>query len=222
MNPSVSPSRPFSFDTHFDDVGGIVAAAPSAPRIKRTYGADEVEAIRQQAYREGEAAAKRSTEAALAEALAQLGEAARGGLNALAQVAHNHRVHAAGLAMACGKAIADSALATFPQAPLATALETLAREFDDAPRLVLRVSGSGEGVAEAAEQVARDIGFPGQIVVKPDASLPGAAFTIDWADGSAVFNPEATAARIADAVASALAADRLHADPIDLSPDGEP
>ena len=214
--------RPFSFDTHFDDGGAVIAVAPSAPRVKRAFTVEEVEAIRADAYREGEAAALASAQAMQARALAELAEAARGGLGALAQVAHNHRVHAAGLAMACGKAIADSALEAFPHAALQAALESLAREFDEAPRLVLRVGAAGEGVAEAAEQVARDIGFPGQIVVRADGGLPRAAFVIEWADGTAVFNPEATAARIADVVASALASDRLHADPIDLSPDGEP
>ena len=208
-------ARKFSFDTVFDG-GGHVISAP--PRVKRTYAADEVEALRQQAFREGEAAARAAAQGQQAQALADLAEAARQGLAALQQVAHNHRVHSAGLAMACGKAIADAALLAFPQAPLQAAMESLAREFNDAPRLTLRTGGDVAALAPLVEEMARDIGFPGQVVVKADAGGSEAAFELEWADGSAVFNPDATAARIADVVASALAADRLHADAIPIDP----
>jgi flagellar assembly protein FliH len=210
-------ARKFSFDTVFDGGGDVI----SAPARKRTYSADEAEVLRQTAYREGEAAARAALQGRQAQALGELAEAARQGLAALSQVAHNHRVHAAGLAMACGKAIADAALARFPEAPLQAAMESLAREFNDAPRLTLRTSVDPAAITEAVEKLAGEIGYPGQVVVKAE---PGdaAAFSLDWGDGSAVFNPEATAARIADVVAAALAAERLHADPIDLTPDGEP
>ncbi len=208
-----SPQR-FSFDTSFDDGGG----AASPVRLKRTYSADEAEALRQDAFREGETAARAALEQQQAQALIDLAETARAGLAALSQVAHNHRVHAAGLAMACGRAIADSALARFPEAPLQAAMESLAREFTEQPRLTLRTAGDPETFQALAEQMARDIGYPGQVVVKPELGATGAAFTLDWGDGSAVFNPDATAARIADVVAAALAAERLHADAIDLAP----
>lgn len=215
-----SPQR-FSFDTNFDADG--VVSAPV--RIKRNYSAEEAEGLRQAAYAEGQAAARAASEGTMSQALADLAETARAGLAALSQVAHNHRVHAAGLAMACGKAIADSALARFPEAPLQAALESLTREFDDSPRLTLRTSADPAVLNPLVEQMARDIGFDGQIVVKSEPGPSAAAFTLDWGDGSAVFNPEATAARIADVVASALASERLHADPIELSPtpptDGE-
>ena len=206
------PQR-FSFDVSFDGDG--VVSTPV--RIKRNYTADEAEALRQAAYAEGQAAARASAEGLMAQALADLAETARAGLAALSQVAHNHRVHSAGLAMACGKAIADSALARFPEAPLQAALESLTREFDDSPRLTLRTSADPVVLTPMVEQMARDIGYAGQIVVKAEPGPSAAAFSLDWGDGSAVFNPETTAARIADVVASALAAERLHADPIELT-----
>ncbi|MBX7249033.1 MAG: flagellar assembly protein FliH [Caulobacteraceae bacterium] len=214
----MTEARKFSFDTVFDG-GGEVVSAPV--RMKRAYTADEADVLRQEACREGEAAALASLQGLQAQALADLAETARAGLAALAQVAHNHRVHAAGLAMAAGKAIADAALERFPQAPLEAALESLSREFTEQPRLILRTPLEPALMSEIAEQIAADIGYAGQIVVKPEAGETGAAFSLDWGDGSAVFNPESTAARIADVIASALAAERLHADPIDLSPDGE-
>ena len=214
----MSQPRPFSFDLSFDD-GAVLAAAP---RMKRTYSAQEVEAIRQQAFREGEQAAAAALQGQQAIALRELADSARSGLAALAQVAHNHRVQSATLAMACGKAIADAALTEFPQAPLRAALEALEREFHDTPRLTVRTALAADALAATVDEMAREIGYAGQVAVKQDPGMPAAAFSLDWGDGAAVFNPETTAARIADVVASALAADRLHADPIDLSPDGEP
>lgn len=212
-----SPQR-FAFDTSFDAEGACAAPA----RMKRAYSADEAEMMRQNAFHEGEAAARAALESQQAQALIDLAETARAGLAALSQVAHNHRVHAAGLAMACGKAIADSALALFPGAPLQAALESLTREFTEQPRLTLRAAGDAQALQALAEKIAADIGYPGQVVVKVEPGATGAAFSLDWGDGSAVFNPEATAARIADVVAAALAAERLHADAIDLTPDPTP
>jgi len=210
--------RPFAFDLSFDDGA---SATPRAP-AKRTYSAQEVEAIRAQALREGEQAAIQALAGVQAQALRDLAECARSGLAALAQVAHNHRVQSASLAMACGKAIADAALARFPEAPLEAAMEALAREFQDTPRLTLRTPLAPEAIMDTIEEIAVDIGYPGHVVVRQDPTAPAASFTLEWGDGSAVFNPDATAARIADAIASALAAERLHADPIDLNPAGEP
>ena len=207
--------RPFAFDVSFDD------GAPAPAPVKRSYSLSEVEALRQQAYLEGEAAAAASLEGQQSVAMMELSEAARAGLSALAQVAHTHRVHAAGLAMACGRAIGDMALAMFPQAPLQSAMESLSREFDGSPRLTLRTQADPETLTPIVEQMARDIGFAGQVVVRQDSSGSDAAFTLDWGDGSAVFNPDATAARIADAVAASLAAERLHGDAIDIPPDGD-
>lgn len=212
-------ARKFSFDTVFDS-GGDVISAPI--RHRRAYSADEAEVLRETAFREGEAAARAALQGQQAQSLADLAETARAGLAALAQVAHNHRVHSAGLAMACGKAIADAALTKFPHAPLQAALESLAREFDGAPRLTLRTAADPVAMAELAEEMARDIGYPGQIVVKPESGPNASAFSLDWADGAATFDPDATAARIAEVISAALAAERLHADPIDLSPDSIP
>ena len=214
----MSQPRPFSFDLSFDDA----AAVAMAQRMKRSYSPQEVEAIRQAAFREGEQAAAATLAGQQALALRELAESARSGLAALAQVAHNHRVQSATLAMACGRAIADAALDRFPEAPLRAALEALEREFHDTPRLTLRTGLAPDDLAPVVEEMARDIGYAGQVAIKHDAGLAAAAFSLDWGDGAAVFNPDATSARIADVIASALAADRLHADPIDLTPDGEP
>jgi len=56
-------------------------------------------------------------------------------------------------------------------------------------------------------------------VVRGVPGRTGAAFTLDFGDGAAAFDPEQASARVAAALDAALAADGLHAEP--LTPAGE-
>src|SRR4051794_21163324 len=102
----------FHFDAEFES-GGRVATA--AVRAKRLYPLDEVEQIRKQAYAEGEAAGLASVAAQQASALTAVAAACAQALPKLAEVAHEHRIGSANLALACARAIADAALARFPE-----------------------------------------------------------------------------------------------------------
>lgn len=204
--------RRFSFDTVFDDAGGI-ASAP-APR-KRLFTPEEVEQIRAAAYAEGERSAVARAEAAAADALANVATAARAALSALTVVAHAHRSGSAELALVAARKIADASLELFPDAPVAAALEALAREVEAQPRLMVRVAPNMEERVQAALQHTADaIGYPGQIVARADPGMPPAAFVLDWGDGKAAFDPEAAAARVGEALDAALAAEGLHAEPL--------
>ena len=206
------PPRKFDFDTVFDGGGGV-AYAP--PRPKRAFTPEEVEQIRQQAYRDGERSVTALAEAEAAAAIRDAAQAAHAALGALAAVAHEHRVASAELALTAARKIADAALERFPDAPAAAALQSLSREIEATPRLLVRApAGLAERLQAALEQAAQAAGFPGQIVVKADPSLPPAAFVLDWGDGRAAFDPTDAAARIGEALATALAAEGLHAEPL--------
>jgi flagellar assembly protein FliH len=56
-------------------------------------------------------------------------------------------------------------------------------------------------------------------VVKTDPNLAGAAFTFDWGEGRAAFDPQAAAQRIAVALEEALSAEGLHAEPLPIPPE---
>lgn len=202
----------FAFDTVFDGAGAI--AQPS--RLpKRLFPADEVEQIRAAAYAEGERAGQQSAEMLQAQALAQIAAAAQAALPRLAEVAHEHRTGAAQLALACAQTIADAALELFPQAPATAALESLAREIEAAPKLVITAGETvARGLAEALDQTAQAIGYAGQIVVRTDPGMPTAAFTLDFGDGSAAFDPPAAAARVAAVLEATLASEGLHGEPL--------
>jgi len=201
----------FAFDTVFDGAGDVVF---SSPRPKRLFPAEEVEEIRAAAYAEGERAALASAAAVQARALAGIAEDCHAALPSLAAVAHAHREGSAALALACARAIADAALDRFPAEPIQAALVALAREIEAAPRLVVHAAPEQhESLQAALAETAQAIGFAGAIQVRPMAG-PRGAFTLDFGDGAAAYDPETAAARVAAALSAALAAEGLHAEPL--------
>jgi len=202
----------FSFDTEFDAGGGVAFAVQ---RPKRLFPVEEVEQIRAAAYAEGERAAMASIAAQQASALSQIAMACNQALPRLAEVAHEHRQGSAALALACARGIADSALEKFPQAPVLAAMEALAREIDAQPRLVLSADPAlAEGLQSILEETARGLGFEGAVVIKPDGAFGRHAFTLDFGDGQAAFDPAQAAGRVTLALEAALAAEGLHAEPL--------
>jgi len=202
------PPRKFTFDTEFDG-----AQPASSSTYKRLFTSDEVAALGVKARAEGEAAAMQSIEAQTARALNELAGAARAALPTLAAAAHQHRVGAAELALACARQIADAACDRFPEAPLQAALAALAREVESTPRLTLRAPAALlERLQSALTETAEAIGYSGQILARADPELPAAAFVLDWGDGSASFDPAGAAQRVAEALEGALAAEGLHAE----------
>ena len=208
----------FAFGAVFEATGEVTSAAP---RPKRTYSADEVDAIRRAAEADGEARALNGVASRQADALAVIARAAQQALPSLAGVAHEHRVGSAELALACASAIAAAALDKFPQAPVQAALAALAREIEAAPRLVVTADADlVEGLRAVLEETAQAVGYPGAIQVRADPTAPPHAFTLDFGDGSASFDPAAATQRVAQTLHAALAAEGLHAEP--LIPGGAP
>jgi flagellar assembly protein FliH len=210
--PSQETPRKFTFDTEFDG-----SKAPTSV-YKRLFTTDEAEALVVKARADGDAAAMQRIEAQTARALAEIAEVARAALPSLATAAHQHRVGAAELALACARQIADAACERFPEAPLQAALAALAREVEATPRLTLRANPALlERLQAALAETAEAIGYPGQILARGEPGLAPAAFTLEWGDGSATFDPAEAAVRVADALNGALAADGLHAEVIPSS-----
>lgn len=204
----LSAPRPFAFDTVFD---GDRVIAPVRPRTAFT--AEEVEAARASGFAEGQRSATARAEAEAAAALSEAVRVIRAGLQALKGVAHEHRTAAAELALACGRAVAGEALLAFPEAAATAALQSLAREIEAQPRLLVRAAPAAAPRLQAAlEQAAEAAGFAGAVVVKADPAFPPAAFQFDWGEGRARFDPAAAQARVEQALAAALASEGLHAE----------
>lgn len=204
--------KKFVFDTVFGDDGDVIA---HTPRPRRAIPAEEVESLCAQAYARGEQSAVAAAEAVAAQALQHVAAMIGQALPTLAEVAHGHRVGAAELALAAARKIADAALEQFPEAAAQAALVSLAREVEAVPRLLVHAPAElAERLQSALETTGNAVGYPGQILVKASSSMGPAAFTYDWGDGRAAFDPEAAAARVAEALQTALAAEGLHAEPL--------
>lgn len=205
-------SEKFIFDTEFDALGGITR---QARRERIMIPSEEVHQIRQQAFAEGQRAAQAGIEAQQAQAIAHIAAACEQALAKLAEVAHEHRVASAELALACAKAIAGAALTNFPQAPLDAALDALAREIEAQPKLIISTSPQlAESLQWQLDDMAARIGFQGAIQVKPDGDFGPYTFTLDFGDGAASYDPLAAAARVTETLVGALAAEGLHAEPL--------
>lgn len=202
----------FSFDTVFDSAG---VSVETSTRPKRLYPLEEVERLRAAARAEGERTALASIAARQAEALTQIANACGQALPKLAGVAHEHRENSAHLALACAKAIANAALDRFPQAVAQAALDALAREIEAQPRLVVTAEPDlAEHLKGALDAVAHNLGFDGAVVIKADEGFGSHAFTLDFGDGQAAFDPAAAAERVSETLKAALASEGLHAEPL--------
>ena len=210
--PTQPPPTKFLFDTVFDN-GAVV---PST-RAKRHFTAEDVEQARAEGRAEGERSAVALAEADMAATLDDISATLRQAIGTLAALAHEHRRASADLSLACARRIADAALDHFPQAPVEAALAALSQELAAEPRLLVRApAAEAERLAELLTATAERIGLTCQIVVRTDPTLPRAAFGFDWGDGKAQFDPVAAEAAVAEALATALAAEGLHGEPIVL------
>ncbi len=205
----------FSFEAVFDAEGDVVV---NTPRRKAFYTTQEVDQARAEGVAEGQRMAGQQSQQAEAQSLEQIRLALSQAMGTLAEVVHNHRVGAAELAMAAARKIADAALAHLPEAPLQAALDALMREIEAHPRLLVRTSEAQvERMQAALDKAAEAAGYPGQVTVKADPKLAGAAFVFEWGEGRAAFDPEQAATRVAAALAAALAAEGLHGEPLNLT-----
>ena len=196
----------FGFDTHFDDQGRILSGAP-ASRPRRTYSAAEVEAIRAEAFAQGQAAQRQADEGLTAQALAAVAASCEQALPSLDRIVTAYRLRCADLALAVGEAMASAALDRFPRAPLAAALEALSDEISGTGRVIVRVAGADDGAAAALRRAAAEAGLAERLVIRDDAGLAAAAFAIEWPDGRAEFDPEAALGRVRAALDGALSAE---------------
>lgn len=215
MTAAAPLSRPFAFDTEFVDGGGVRPGATFTP-TRRAYLPAEVEAMVAQARVEAREHALAEAAGLQAMALSAIGQAVSSGMPGLAEAAQTHRSQSAELALAAARVIAGAALDRFPTGPLQGALEALAGELDASPRLLVRAAGLDEAGRAMVAAACADAGFTGAVSFHELAG-PVAAFTLEWSDGRAEFDPVATAERLADALRSALAAEQGHAEPL---PDG--
>lgn len=190
--------KKFEFGTVFGDGGRVLAQ--QAPREKKFFTPEEVEAVRAKAYADGEASALARAQMAQGAAVQGLADAARQGLGHITESIQSYRGAVVQLALICAQKIAAEALERFPQAPVTAALEALGQEIETATRLVLYAKDPSEELKAAAMEAATYAGYGGQIQFRDRPSSPKGAFEIVWNEGRAEFNPQ----QVFDALEAAL------------------
>ena len=206
--------RAYSFDTEFSDSGEVLRASTYRP-MKRAYAPAEVEALVAQARAETRTATLAEADGLRAQALAAIAETLGRSAPALQAVAERHRAEAADLAVVAARVLAGAALDRFPRGPLTSALATLAEEVEAAPRLVVGAAGLDEAGRAEITRLCADAGVQGLVLFRDEPGLAPAAFSLEWADGRAAYDPAAVERRIRDALEAALAAEAGHAEALD-------
>lgn len=202
-----TPHKKFEFGTVFGDGGRVLA---HQPREKKAYTPEEVEAIRQEAYSEGEASALVRVQMTQAAAVQALADAAHQGLGTLNDTVNHYKHACVDLALVCAQKIAAEALERFPDAPVTAALHALGQEIETTLRLVLYANTPSEELKAAAMEAGAYAGFAGQIQFRDKPALPKGAFEIVWSDGRAEFNPQLAAEALEKALHEALEAEAYH------------
>jgi flagellar assembly protein FliH len=186
----MSSATKFMFGTDFREGG------------RRAAGEADLAAAKAEAFRAGEAQARREAEGQLNGLVGQL---ARGAERLLAQ--EEERVaaveaQAARVAIATAKALAGAALAQKPLAEIERAVRECLAHARLAPHLLLRVNeGAVEAVETLVKRLAQESAFPGRLVVLGEPDIMPGDGRIEWADGGFAIDSETLSRQVEQAVA---------------------
>lgn len=210
MNSSTNPPKykKFDFGTVYDDGGRITSAPP--PRPKKYFTPEEVEQIRQQAYTQGELSALAASQAAQAQAVQALADAAGQGLDTLHSVLAQHKEECVELALVCAHKIASHALDLFPDAAIKATLEALGDEVSGSPRLIVSAQSPDAALQKAVREAAALTGFTGAIQFRDQPHAAKGAFEIQWPDGRAAYDPSKVYEALRSALKEVLLAEAYH------------
>lgn len=197
----------FDFGTVFGDTGAVIA---KSERPKRSYTPDEVEAIRQEAYRSGQRDAEALAQQVRAQHIQALADAAQAGLATVSEAIFDQKRAATGLCLSVARKLAGRALEQYPEAVLLEAMDALSTEIAEATRLSLYVPNLDDNLKDAANEAAILAGFEGQISFRERPSYPAGAFEIVWHEGRAEFNPDRAFEAIVAAIDAQMASEQHH------------
>jgi flagellar assembly protein FliH len=181
--------------------------------VRRAAGEADLAAVKAEAFRAGEAQARREAEGQISGLVNQL---ARSAERLLAQ--EDARVagieeQAARVAIATAKALAGAALAAKPFGELEQAVRECLSHARLAPHLVVRVNDEAvEAVETLIKRVAQESAFAGRLVVlgQPDM-MPGDG-RIEWADGGFAIDSQRLSRLVEQAVAAVFGPAVLNGD----------
>jgi flagellar assembly protein FliH len=192
----------FTFDTHFG--GEVPEALPgrNEARSRRTYSAEEIEFMREQAHAEGMQSGEVRAKQALVASIAQISAAIMRVIQAMDADVEEVRKKATQFAMAAARHLAGAALDAAPQKEIEAVLREAAHQAIGEPRIVLRLAPqAADALAEEAASLAHLEGFEGRVQVVADRNFTGADCRVEWRGGGIERLQEILETHLADLVA---------------------
>jgi flagellar assembly protein FliH len=170
----------FTFDTRFDER----TAQAADKQVRKSFTADEIEALKGDAREEGRRQADILATQALASSIGQVAAAVLAAMDAMNDQVERLRAEAAGLALAAAKKLAGAALSHAPEAEIVEALNVALHQAIGEPRVVIRTPPALAKTLESrAAAIASEQGYEGRIQIAADNSLSGADCRIEWRGG---------------------------------------
>ena len=198
---STGAHKKFIFGTEFAADGRVLRDETA----RSSYSLEEVEIIKREAHAQGCADEVAKQEAAAAQALRDIAGQARAVLGTLKTEVQSIKRDYTELARLVGERLSAAATEQFPDSLLRTVIESAAEDMRAAPRLVIRMHPEiATRIAPKWQDLAEEMGLTGQVVVREDETRAQGDCLIEWANGAAGLNQEATLARIDAAIAAYL------------------
>lgn len=193
-------TRRYAFETVFDTDGSILSEGAAAPM----YSADDLQRERQAGFEEGRRSETARAEALAAAALASLAASAAKLTERTVEERRAIMEDAARLAMSAARKVAGAALDAFGAERVIAALDEAFEAFIDTPRIVVRIAPGEDAIRARLEETARNHGFSGALVVRPEASLRSGDVIMEWGEGALALSSEDAFRRIETILADKL------------------
>lgn len=196
-----APAR-YLFDV---DLSANAAREPKpVPVAEHRAALDAAEAA---GYRTGYAAAEAAAQASDARRLALAIERIAATLNdmtgGLAAIETRIERNAVEIAFAAGRKLAHELITREPMAEIERMLNSCLQHLQGAPHIVVRVGEALYDIARTRlEELARNTGFQGRLIVIAEPQIAPGDCRIEWADGGMVRDRAAIEANIAQAVSA--------------------
>lgn len=177
----MSRATPYTFDREFDRDGTL--AKKTAP-LKYTLTADELAAVKAEAFAEGTKAATAGAERQAAAALQALSERVAALAKALDDAIRPARGEAIKLAYLIARKLAPALVEERPQAEIEALIAQCLDEQRSEPNIVIRVNdGLLDRVKARAGELAREHSFSGRLLVIGEPQIKAGDCTIEWSNG---------------------------------------
>lgn len=193
-------TRRYAFETVFDADGSILSEGAAAPM----YSADDLARERAAGIEDGKKSETARAEALSAAALASLAASAAKLAERSVEERRAMMQDASNLALAAARKVAGLALQSYGEDRVVAALDAAFDSFIQTPRLVVRVAPGQDAVRARLEEAAKDHGFAGALVVRPEPAHGPGDVTLDWGDGALTLSAAEAFTRIETIIADKL------------------